>query len=66
LLELQSGIPLIIDLEDMLLRKLEEKQYQLLCEVHQLASRYHWSEERIIALPVRRRALYLSLVGHDE
>ncbi|QSQ22762.1 hypothetical protein JY651_48015 [Pyxidicoccus parkwayensis] len=37
----------------------------LLEEVHTLASRYHWSERDILALPRHRRRKYLRLVERD-
>lgn len=36
---------------------------QLLREVHAIASRYHWSEEAILALPSHRRHLYSRMIG---
>lgn len=35
-------------------------------EVHTLASKYHWSEADVLALPTRRRRLYLSLLERSE
>ena len=35
-------------------------------EVHALASRYHWSEADILALPRARRRLYLSLLDEEQ
>jgi hypothetical protein len=36
---------------------------RLAAEVHELASAYGWTESEILALPPRRRARYLELVG---
>jgi hypothetical protein len=35
-------------------------------EVHVLASRYHWSEKQILALPRERRRLYLRFIDRDR
>ena len=51
-----------LDLEAMALSRLRERQKQLIHEVHTIASRYHWTEEEILALPPRRRATYLDLI----
>lgn len=41
---------------------LETQGQTLLTEVHRLASAYHWSETEILALPRKRRRVYLALV----
>jgi len=38
----------------------------MLTDVHALASRYHWSERGILALPLPRRARYLALIEAEE
>ena len=38
----------------------------MLHDVHRLATRYHWAEEAILALPLPRRADYLALIVADE
>lgn len=50
------------DLEDYLLRQLEQQQWQLKRQVHQLASIYHWTESEIVALPKKRREEYLQFI----
>jgi hypothetical protein len=38
----------------------------MLEDVHRLATRYHWSEEAILRLPLRRRGAYLRLIDRDD
>lgn len=38
----------------------------MLADIHKLATRYHWSEEAILRLPVARRRAYLALIEADE
>ncbi|MGB3137134.1 MAG: hypothetical protein WBB18_10050 [Nodosilinea sp.] len=58
-----------IDLGSWALRSLQRVQQRLIETVHQLASRYHWSERAILALPEWRRDRYLTLIdrkgGHE-
>lgn len=58
--------PYTIDLGDLALQKLRDAQFQLLNSVHRLASRYHWAESAIFALPAWRRDYYLALVDREE
>lgn len=51
-----------VDLTGALLQRLRERQRQLIHCVHRLARSYHWSEAAIVALPPRRRELYLELI----
>jgi hypothetical protein len=51
-----------IDLEEIALTRLRQRQGAMLREIHLLASRYGWSEEQILAIPAARRARYLSLI----
>jgi hypothetical protein len=55
-----------IDLGDLALQKLRNAQFQLLNSAHRLASRYHWAESAIFALPAWRRDYYLSLIDREE
>jgi hypothetical protein len=50
-----------VDLAGTWLDRLRRQAWQLLDDVHVLASRYHWSERDILALPVERRREYLSM-----
>ena len=52
-----------VDLFEAAVGMLERQQQQAVVMVHRLASRYHWSEEEIFAIPVRRREQYLELIG---
>lgn len=51
------------DLEDFVFRELGIDHGDLDSEVHWLALHYHWSEEEILSLPVRRRRKYISLIN---
>ena len=55
-----------VDLERLTLDHLRRRQQQTLEAVHRLASRYHWSESQILALPPWRRDRYLALIDKDE
>ena len=52
-----------VDLFEAALAMLEREQQQAVVMVHRLASRYHWSEREIFAIPARRREQYLELIG---
>ncbi len=54
-----------VDLETLVLRRLEARQRALLREVHRLASHYGWTESEVLAVPPSRRAGYLALI-EDE
>ncbi|MEM9446428.1 MAG: hypothetical protein AAGA18_13875 [Verrucomicrobiota bacterium] len=47
-----------VKLEAMALKKIKAFQSELLGSVHELASRYHWSEETILKMPSWRRHYY--------
>jgi hypothetical protein len=55
-----------LDLEALALARLRRRRDQLLLEVHLLASRYHWPEREILALPTSRRTAYLTLIAGEE
>ena len=52
-----------IDLFETALDMLRRAQRRLLLSVHRIASRYHWSEQEIFAVPEWRRQQYLELIG---
>jgi hypothetical protein len=54
-----------LDLETLLLRRLEAEQKYLLRQVHALAAAYHWPEAEILALPPGRRNRYLALLAES-
>jgi hypothetical protein len=54
-----------VDLEKELLMLLEQRQPQLLNEIHSIASAYHWSEEQIMNLRPARRQQYLARIDGD-
>lgn len=56
----------VLDLEEILVRKLFKIQLELLHTVHRLASHYHWSEPQILSLGPRRQAHYLALIDKEE
>jgi hypothetical protein len=55
-----GGFAVEIDIEALVLAELSRLQQALLRDIHVLASRYHWSEAQILALPAWRRAFYLA------
>lgn len=55
-----------IDVAGAALARLADKQRHMLEGVHLLASRYHWSEPEIRALPAWRRERYLNLLRQDS
>ena len=55
-----------LDLQALALAQLRQIQQRLLRAVHSLASRYHWSEGEILALPEWRRAQYLALIEQEQ
>ncbi len=55
-----------IDLGDFALGELSRLQQRLLRAVHRLASRYHWSEKEIFAVPHWRRMKYLALISDEK
>lgn len=56
----------VLDLEEILVRKLYKIQLELLHTVHRLASHYHWTEPQILSLGPRRQAHYLALIDKEE
>jgi hypothetical protein len=52
-----------LDLEATCLALLAMEQRRLVDDVHALARAYHWSEAEILAVPPRRRRLYLDRVA---
>jgi hypothetical protein len=45
---------------------LRRAQHGLIEDVHRLARTYHWTEDRVAALPPWRRARYLALIEREE
>lgn len=54
------------DLCRFALNELHFSQLRLLNAVHRLASRYHWSEREIFAVPHWRRLRYLTLIADEK
>src|SRR5215213_103080 len=54
-----------LDLEEYALSRLRRAQGRLLSAVHRLASRYHWDERQIFAVPHWRRTHYLALIDAE-
>ena len=52
-----------IDLFETALDMLRRVQLRLVQSVHRIASKYHWSEQEICAVPEWRRQQYLELIG---
>jgi hypothetical protein len=51
-----------VDLEDIALTHFKRRQLVLLHEIHELASRYGWTEAEILAIQPGRRARYLTMI----
>jgi hypothetical protein len=69
-LAIETGCPecgaanaLELDLEATCLALLAMEQRRLVDDVHALAAAYHWSEAEILAVPPRRRRLYLDRIA---
>lgn len=58
-----DAVDVEIDLEGLILDALARTQREMLDSVHRLASRYHWSERDVLALPQWRRAYYLAAIA---
>jgi len=56
----------IIDLEGHSLDKMHQSQQKLLGNIHHIASKYHWSENQILSLPLWRREEYISLIKKED
>jgi hypothetical protein len=54
-----------VNLEDIALTRLKQRQRALLHEIHKLASRYGWTEAEILAIPPRRRSCYLAMIEEE-
>jgi hypothetical protein len=50
------------DIQDFVLREIAGASAQLYRQVHTLAWYYHWSETEILAMPLRKRRIYLDLL----
>ena len=55
-----------LDLIASVLSQLESTQEELFETVHLLASKYHWSEAEILALPQWRRERYRKMLAREE
>src|SRR6185436_13608531 len=53
----------VFDAGDHVVQELLAQGLRLYREIHLLAFHYHWSEREILALPGRKRRLYLNLLG---
>lgn len=53
----------LVDLTETAIGILNRSQQQLIYTVHRLASRYHWTEREIFAVPEWRRQEYLKHIG---
>lgn len=60
-----TAADLPLDLEAVLLERLEREQRSLADAVHRIASRYGWTEAEILSLPPRRRRGYLARIEAD-
>jgi hypothetical protein len=55
-----------VDLEAVVLDRLEARQRALVGEVHLLASRYGWTEADVLAIAPSRRVRYLALIDAER
>jgi hypothetical protein len=55
-----------LDLGLLALGKLRGKQDRLLETIHALASRYHWTEDQILAIPLWRRSRFLAMIEKEK
>jgi hypothetical protein len=59
-------VAVYFDPQDFTLRELRDDAAFVFEEIHLIASRYHWSEERIMRLPGQRRVQYAEIIRQDE
>lgn len=64
--ECGSEVHLDLDLEELLLRRLAERQADLMDEVYALAAAFHWTEDEILRLPPSRRRAYLARLAQEN
>ena len=60
---MEQSVP--VDLQELALAVLRRAQHGLIDEVHRIARAYHWTEDRVAALPAWRRARYLALIERE-
>ncbi|MEO8597301.1 MAG: hypothetical protein ABI759_28540 [Candidatus Solibacter sp.] len=56
-----AKVPVYFDVQRFVLAELRNQAAYLYSDVHQLASRYRWSEADILAMPAQRRAQYVEI-----
>ena len=61
-----EAFPYEVDLQEIGLAALKRIQNQVLHVIHRLASKYHWTEHQIIALPPWRREQYLGYLASES
>jgi hypothetical protein len=64
--ECGSSITMWFDPVSYCLRELRDQAAGIYDDIHVLASAYHWSEERILALPRARRVRYADMVRDER
>lgn len=62
----EAAVSQPLDLESVLLHRLQSALTERLRDVHRLARAYHWSESEILALPVQRREFYLACIARES
>lgn len=55
-----------VDLEDIVLNRLRQKQRAMLGDIHKLAAHYGWTEPEVLAIPPHRRAHYLAMIEDER
>lgn len=56
----------LVDVQQAVLARLQQRQQRLFREVHEIAWHYHWPEDRILALSSQRRRQYLNLIERQQ
>jgi hypothetical protein len=54
------------DMQSFFLTKLKQERPDLIREVHNIASQYHWSQQEILSLPRNLRKQYAALIQQDN
>jgi hypothetical protein len=62
----RAPVAFAFDVPSFVLRELQVQSSLICDDVHLLASHYHWTEERILALPPRRRQRYVEMVAAER
>jgi hypothetical protein len=64
--ECGGPVRMYFDVQSFVLEELRQQAALVFDDVHLLASQYHWSEERILALPRARRRRYVERIREER